>query len=88
MASVKDRNSLQDKRQANSGPRPETRTDGSHLDVYSQHRPLLFSIAYRMLGSVVDAEDKLQETFIRWQQCFRQLDLAPFDLFIWPRPTG
>jgi hypothetical protein len=20
--------------------------------------------------------------------CFRQLDLAPFDLFIWPHPTG
>jgi len=36
--------------------------------VFDQHKALLFSIAYRMLGSVADAEDKLHETFIRWQQ--------------------
>ena len=42
------------------------------LEVYRQHRGLLFSIAYRMLGTVSDAEDMLQETFIRWQQ-------TPFD---------
>src|SRR5216684_5549811 len=38
------------------------------LEVFHQHRALLFSIAYRMLGSAADAEDMLQETFIRWQQ--------------------
>jgi RNA polymerase sigma-70 factor (ECF subfamily) len=37
-------------------------------DTFTSHRPLLFSIAYRMLGSVMDAEDMVQETFIRWQQ--------------------
>jgi RNA polymerase sigma-70 factor (ECF subfamily) len=38
------------------------------LATFDQYRSLLFSIAYRMLGSVGDAEDMLQETFIRWQQ--------------------
>ena len=40
----------------------------NRVEVYSQHRPLLFSIAYRMLGSVMDAEDMVQETFLRWQE--------------------
>lgn len=38
------------------------------LAAFDQYRSLLFSIAYRMLGSVADAEDMLQEAFIRWQQ--------------------
>jgi len=44
------------------------RPSAGHDDPYQRHRPLLFSIAYRMLGSVADAEDMLQETFLRWQQ--------------------
>ena len=42
--------------------------DSERLAIFHQHRSLLFSIAYRMLGSSADAEDMLQETFIRWQQ--------------------
>src|SRR5258708_11317430 len=38
------------------------------LATFDQYRSLLFSIAYRMLGSVADAEDMLQETFIRWRE--------------------
>ena len=32
------------------------------------HRNLLFTVAYEMLGSVVDAEDVLQETWLRWMK--------------------
>lgn len=38
------------------------------LASFSRHRPLLFSIAYRMLGSTADAEDVLQDAYIRWQR--------------------
>jgi RNA polymerase sigma-70 factor (ECF subfamily) len=42
--------------------------DLSPLTTFNEHRSLLFSIAYRMVGSVADAEDVLQDAFIRWQQ--------------------
>lgn len=44
----------------------ETATDRD--EIFDQYRKLLFSIAYRMLGSVADAEDMVQEAFVRWQQ--------------------
>ncbi|MBW4543176.1 MAG: RNA polymerase sigma-70 factor [Symplocastrum torsivum CPER-KK1] len=40
----------------------------NHLEQFEQHRSLLFSLAYRMLSSVSDAEDMVQEAFLRWQQ--------------------
>jgi RNA polymerase sigma-70 factor (TIGR02957 family) len=35
-------------------------------EVFLAHRNLLFTIAYEMLGSATDAEDVLQETWLRW----------------------
>ena len=40
----------------------------THLSVFTAYRGYLFSVAQRILGSRSDAEDLLQETFIRWQQ--------------------
>lgn len=37
-------------------------------ELFDQYRGLLFSIAYRMLSSATDAEDIVQEAFVRWMQ--------------------
>jgi RNA polymerase sigma-70 factor, ECF subfamily len=36
------------------------------LEPFDRHRRLLFSVAYQMLGSVADAEDVVQDTWLRW----------------------
>src|SRR3954451_22214547 len=35
-------------------------------EAFLAHRNLLFTVAYEMLGSAADAEDVLQETWLRW----------------------
>jgi RNA polymerase sigma-70 factor (TIGR02957 family) len=35
-------------------------------DPFARHRNLLFTVAYEMLGSASDAEDVVQETWLRW----------------------
>jgi len=39
---------------------------GSALDAFEEQRPVLFGIAYRMLASIADAEDVLQDAWLRW----------------------
>jgi RNA polymerase sigma-70 factor (ECF subfamily) len=39
---------------------------GAATEVFVAHRNLLFTVAYELLGSAVDAEDVLQETWLRW----------------------
>ena len=40
--------------------------------VFTRVRPRLFGIAYRMLSSVTEAEDLVQEVWVRWQTCDRK----------------
>ncbi|MFD8144593.1 sigma factor [Streptomyces sp. NPDC059708] len=42
-------------------PRPDPATEA-----FVAHRDLLFTVAYEILGSALDAEDVLQETWLRW----------------------
>jgi RNA polymerase sigma-70 factor (TIGR02957 family) len=43
-------------------------------DAFVAHRNLLFTVAYEMLGSAADAEDVLQETWLRWAAMNEQSD--------------
>ena len=49
-----------------------------HLQaIFAQYRPRLQAIAYRMLGTIEDTEDMVQETFIKWQQVSLQEIQSP-----------
>ncbi|MZD05070.1 RNA polymerase sigma-70 factor [Streptomyces sp. SID5785] len=41
------------------------------IDLFEQHRPVLMGVAYRMLGRVADAEDVVQDAWLRWSQADR-----------------
>lgn len=49
----------------------------SAVGVFNEARPRLFGIAYRMLGSVAEAEDIVQEAWLRWQQTDRAVVRNP-----------
>ena len=46
-------------------------SDDDGLWAFLRVRPRLFGIAYRMLGSVAEAEDTLQDVWVRWQTADR-----------------
>jgi RNA polymerase sigma-70 factor, ECF subfamily len=39
----------------------------NQVDTFEEHRRHLFGVAYRMLGSVSEAEDVVQDTWLRWR---------------------
>ncbi|MER7748921.1 RNA polymerase sigma-70 factor [Streptomyces bacillaris] len=41
-------------------------------DVFEEHRPVLTGVAYRMLGRITDAEDVVQEAWLRWSSADRE----------------
>ncbi|MFC9665104.1 RNA polymerase sigma-70 factor [Nocardia sp. NPDC127606] len=47
-------------------PQSEGTAKDPATEVFVAHRNLLFTVAYEMLGSAADAEDVLQETWLRW----------------------
>src|SRR2546423_13986922 len=51
--------------------KPVLPEDALSPEEYGEYRPLMFSIAYRMTGSVSDAEDIVQEAFLRLTQVLR-----------------
>ncbi|MGW0084729.1 RNA polymerase sigma-70 factor [Streptomyces sp. NPDC003393] len=41
-------------------------TTETETDLFEEHRPVLMGVAYRMLGRVADAEDVVQDAWLRW----------------------
>ncbi|MEU5564922.1 RNA polymerase sigma-70 factor [Micromonospora musae] len=58
----------------------ETLSDA--LEVFDAVRPRLFGIAYRMLGSVTEAEDVVQDAWLRWQQTDRRQVRDPIGFLV------
>jgi RNA polymerase sigma-70 factor (TIGR02957 family) len=56
----------------------ETATDHEDgLSAFAEVRPRLFGIAYRMLGSAAEAEDIVQDVWMRWQATDRRVVESP-----------
>jgi len=45
--------------------------ESTSVEAFEEHRPLLVSIAYRMLGSLAEAEDLVQDAWLRWDRTDR-----------------
>ncbi|NEE36785.1 RNA polymerase subunit sigma-24, partial [Streptomyces sp. SID7982] len=47
-------------------------TADAATEIFEEHRPVLTGVAYRMLGRVADAEDVVQEAWLRWSAAARE----------------
>ncbi|MEU8571279.1 RNA polymerase sigma-70 factor [Streptomyces pathocidini] len=54
-----------------------TDTAGAAADAFEEQRPLLTGVAYRMLGRAADAEDVVQEAWLRWARTDRETVREP-----------
>ncbi|MFI7387279.1 RNA polymerase sigma-70 factor [Streptomyces sp. NPDC049813] len=53
-------------RAARSAASPDSAVSHEATEVFLAHRSLLFTVAYEILGSAADAEDVVQETWLKW----------------------
>jgi len=53
----------------------------TEVDLFQAHRPALFAVAYRMLGSATDAEDVLQDAWLRFSSA-RPADLRSLKAYL------
>lgn len=66
-----------DRRNADAEPSPSAPSLDEAASAFVQLQPRLFGIAYRVLGSAVEAEDVVQEVWLRWQRTDRSAVLSP-----------
>src|SRR3546814_3682828 len=59
------------------GGNPLAMIDDSDVAAFEQARPVLFGLAYRILGSYAEAEDAVQDTFVKWQAADRRAIETP-----------
>ncbi|MCI3221223.1 RNA polymerase sigma factor SigJ [Streptomyces sp. NP-1717] len=61
------------------GPAASDPVTNTATQVFNEHRELLFSIVYNMLGGIADTEDVLQETWLSWTNRNRAPNAEPID---------
>lgn len=61
------------------GPAASDPVANAATQVFSEHRELLFSLVYNMLGGIADTEDVLQETWLSWTNRNRAPNAEPID---------